>query len=115
MADTDEAKGDSGCAPIIVAMIICCVVGYLWGDANGYIPHSDKANVTFPKHAWEVGEYVKCAVVKFPKAETSLDCSDLFDPGTVREMDVTLWGQTGEQVRIFVCQRTSESISCHLP
>ena len=84
-------------------------------DVAGWIPHWGKRNVTFPKHAWEVGEYIRCAAVTLPKTETSLDCADLHETGTIREMDVTLWGQTTENARIFVCQRTAKSISCHLP
>src|SRR5580704_2673756 len=85
-------------------------------DHAGWIPHSGKANVKFPNRAWEVGEYVMCSAIELSNHETHLDCTDdASDSGTVREMDVTLRGQISAARPIFIkCQRTTESISCHL-
>jgi hypothetical protein len=116
MVSADKPKGGSGGTVLVVGLIICCLVGYNWADGSGWIPHSGKTNVKFPMHAWEVGEYLTCAAVTIPKSEPDLDCSgDALDSSTVREMDVTLWGQMGEKPVIFKCQRTTESINCHLP
>jgi len=114
MVRTDKHRSGSGGA-LTVGLIICCIVAFNWADGSGWISHSGKINVKFPKHAWEVGEYITCAAVNLPKTETDLDCSgDPLDSTTIREMDVTLWGQVGDHPVIFKCQRTSESISCHL-
>jgi hypothetical protein len=116
MVSTEKPKSESGGTAFVIGLIICCLVGFERIDLSGWVPHSGKANVKFPKRAWEVGEYLTCAAVTLPKTETDLDCSgDPFDSTTIREMDVTLWGQVGEHPVIFKCQRTAESISCHLP
>jgi hypothetical protein len=116
MAHKPASWGEVGRGFFFVGLAVVLLLCYNALDGYGWIPHSGKTNVKFPKHAWEAGEYLTCAAVTLPKTETDLDCSgDPFDSTTIREMDVTLWGHVGEHPLILKCQRTAESISCHLP
>jgi hypothetical protein len=115
MASAGKPKSGAN-AGLTIGLLILCWAGYNWADGYGWIAHSAKTNVIFPKHAWEVGEYLMCDAVTVPNSESNLDCSrDVLNPGTVREMDVTLYGQINDKPLTFKCQRTAESISCHLP
>jgi hypothetical protein len=110
-----EATKDVVRIVMVIAVVVVAVSSFDSLDHSGWIPHSGKTDVKFPAKGWEIGEYVMCIAIKSPKTETDLDCyGDLRDTENVREMDVTLWGQIEKGGTIFNCQRSADSITCHL-
>jgi hypothetical protein len=93
------------------------IAGSAWdaADQAGFISHSGNAQVKYPHHGWEIGEYVTCAATTSSNAEPILNCEDEYlEAGTNREMGVTFWGRVEDKPKIFKCQRGSDSITCHL-
>lgn len=100
----------------VVVCLLIAVYAYNRIDGTGWIPHSGNAYVKFPQGGWDFGEYEACAAIKSPKAEANLDCSGgLGGAEAIHEMHVTFYGKTAEKPRIFRCQRSANSIICHLP
>jgi len=99
---------------VIVGGILLAGSAYDAVDDAGYIPHSGNAQVKYPRHGWEVGEYVTCAATS-GSSEPILNCEDEFlEGGTVREMSVSFWGKVGAKPTVYKCQRSEESITCRL-
>jgi hypothetical protein len=103
---------------LLLALISALFIGFDRLDHSGWIPHSSHGQVYYPSHGWEVGQYITCGISApgAPKdKEPSLGCNEEDFTGTLREMDVRIWGRVGMDVRFFQCQRTEDLISCHLP
>jgi hypothetical protein len=111
-----EKSGGTACGVIVLAIVVFFIAGgYGAIQKAGWIPHSVKAEVTYPQKGWEVGEYVECAAVSSDGTRTFLDCSGgIFSEGAIREMDVKFWGGAGKDVVLFKCQRGEDVITCHL-
>lgn len=100
---------------LMVGIVYTAIAGYDAADEAGYVSHSRNAQVKYPRHGWEVGEYVTCAAAS-GGSEPILNCEDGFlEEGTTREMSVSFWGKAGDKPTVYKCQRGEDSITCRLP
>ena len=71
----------------------------------------------FPKHRWEVGEFVDCHASRSnDKSPVILDCGAGVEIGQFREMDVKLWGTVPmrQEGSMFNCHREADLITWHV-
>lgn len=98
---------------ILIFAILVVGGGYDTADEKGWFSHSSHMLVTYPKHGWEVGEYLECVGTPGIR-EDEMDCG-VMGAGAVREMSVTYWGRLKTLSRFYKCQREQEEITCRIP
>lgn len=118
MADNPRSWREVGRVFLLIILAVIVAVCYNALDANGWIPHSFKGQIYFPSHGWEVGEYVFCEINQPKETEKvgpMLGCNNEDFTGTIRVMDVKVWGLVKQDVQAYQCRRNEDSFSCHLP
>lgn len=101
---------------VIAGVIVICVGGYGALDESGYISHSRRASVMFPRGQWEVGEYLNCGAWVDEQGNAMMECSReaVSELDVTRDMDVKFRGKLAKTAATFNCQREQDQISCHV-
>jgi hypothetical protein len=116
MADNPRSWREVGRVFLLIILAVVLAVCYNALDRNGWIPHTERAVIIYPKQGWEVGEYNNCKAQRDESAANSILVDCFISPddwGAARELDVRFWGKVGNESTSFKCKRNEDSISCH--
>jgi hypothetical protein len=98
----------------ILSVAIVCVYWLHTAKTNGWLSHPEKTILVYPKHEWQVGEYITCLGSKPDENAVHLDCGGQeMETGVTREIDVNFWGPVPKDPAVFECKRDDDGIGCH--